>query len=81
VNNARPALVGFKPSEPTMIDSAQAILASVDSPWTSPTNLLTVNFPCKQGVRVTAPFCRVIGTIHPTPKSATGNESPKAVDC
>lgn len=62
-------LKGLQLPEPTTIDRTESISASAQVPWVSPSNLFTQNLPA-HGVTVTTPFCRVAGTIHPTPKSS-----------
>jgi feruloyl esterase len=63
------ALAEFKPSVPTTIETAEPVDASAARPWSSPANLFTAALGVHAGVKMRTPFCRVMGVIHPTPKS------------
>ena len=56
------ALRGAVASLPIMVQSAETIAASPARPWTSPTGLIGT-------AQVTAAFCRVTASVHPTPNS------------
>ena len=56
------ALLRATASLPTIVHAAETIAASTAQPWTSPPGLIGT-------AQVTAPFCRVTASVHPTPNS------------